>query len=144
MIVDNRVSGELAKIDTKTDEVVLIKPGHQGDGSWFGDSSLSRNRLFTSLSSSIIGVYDLESLEHVADIPLPYDDTYGPGLSVDQTGRFVIYGTFFWYWDESQQRWVAGKEIRIFDAETYETLKVLELGEGPEFNILWLDVMDRR
>jgi DNA-binding beta-propeller fold protein YncE len=144
LIVDNRISGELAKIDTKTDEVVLTKPGHQGDGSWHSDSSLSRNLLFTSLSSTMIGVYDLESLEHVADIPLPYDDIFAPGLSVDQTGRFVIYGTFFWYWDESLESLVTGKEIRVFDAETYETLKVLELETEEEFNVLMLDIKDRR
>ncbi len=145
LIVDNRISGELAKIDTKTDEVVLIKLGHPGENSWWdGGSSLSRGHLFVTLDGPIIGVYDLDSLEPIMDILLPYDTISVPSLIVDQVGRFIIYGTSFWKWDENLQIWIKGKEIRVIDAKTHETFRVLELTGEPVHNVIWLDIADRR
>ena len=143
LIVDNRISGELSKIDTLTDEVVLIKPGHQGEPSgWDGGSSLSAKCLFTSHHSPIIGVYDLNSLEPISDISLPYDDMQMGSLIVDPTGRYVILGTSYWKWDENNQ-WVRGKEILVLNAQTYETFRVLELVGEPVHNLLWLDIAGR-
>ena len=133
LIVSNRLSGELAMIDPKTDEMILTKQGLIG--SLFMAADISRNYLFvTSTNEEVIGVFDLETLDHITDIDAPGNISYFEHIVIDRQNKYLIHFANIY---DSQNR-VYNHQVEIINLDNFEIEKVLPMGEGRWWG--WLSI----